>query len=174
MSTGNPCFTLHVCTVHIHASLSMSRFGWKVFFFYLIAFCVFLCISLVILNSFTAESLVISVVDIRGLIPRETTRRLQNDTSRTLQNTSTALKETSTSTMTRQQNTFRNITAKIYRDKVPRTIYNDIPFVNETLNKVHISVKSTKKYHLFRLPILLLTWFQTVPPKNVSPLCAKP
>ena len=124
-------------------------------------------------NSFTAESLVISVVDIRGhgLIPRETTRRLQNDTSRTLQNTSTTLKETSTSTMTRQQNTFKNITAKIYRDKVPRPIYNDIPFVNETLNKVHISVKSTKKYHLFRLPILLLTWFQTVPPKNVSPLC---
>ena len=65
---------------------------------------------------------------------------------------------------------FRKITAKRYGDKAPQPIYNDtrvIPFV-ETLNKVHISVKSTKKYHLSRISILLLTWFQTVPPKNVS------
>ena len=61
---------------------------------------------------------------------------------------------------------------KRYGDKAPQPIYNDtrvIPFV-KTLNKVHISVKSTKKYHLSRISILLLTWFQTVPPKNVSPL----
>ena len=65
---------------------------------------------------------------------------------------------------------FRKITAKIHRDKAPQPIYNDtrvIPFV-KTLNKVHISVKSTKKYHLSRISILLLTWFQTVPPQNVS------
>ena len=60
-------------------------------------------------------------------------------------------------------------TAEMYGDKVPQPIYSDIPFV-ETLNKVHISVKSTEKYHLSRVSILLLTWFQTVPPKNVSPL----
>ena len=71
-----------------------------------------------------------------------------------------------------RMDTFRKITAKRYGDKVPQPIYNDvrvIPFV-ETLDKVHISVKSTKKYHLSRVPLLLLTWFQTIPPKNVSPL----
>ena len=66
---------------------------------------------------------------------------------------------------------FRKITAEIpHRDNAPQPIYNDtrvIPFV-KTLNKVHISVKSTKKYHLSRISILLLTWFQTVPPQNVS------
>ena len=51
----------------------------------------------------------------------------------------------------------------MYGDKVPQPIYSDI-------NKIHISVKSTEKSHLSRVSILLLTWFQTVPPKNVSPL----
>ena len=38
----------------------------------------------------------------------------------------------------------------------------------KNLNNVYVSVKSTEKYHLSRLPILLLTWLKTVSPKNVT------
>ena len=36
------------------------------------------------------------------------------------------------------------------------------------LSTVHISIKSTENYPISRLPVLRMTWLQTVPPKNVN------
>ena len=35
-------------------------------------------------------------------------------------------------------------------------------------NDIYFSIKSTEKYHESRLHLLLLTWFQTIQPHNVS------
>ncbi len=51
----------------------------------------------------------------------------------------------------------------------PVTDHEPKPTVtHETLlDNVYVSIKSTEKYHNSRLPLLLLTWLQTVPSKNV-------
>ncbi len=51
---------------------------------------------------------------------------------------------------------------------VSSRIADDLYYGGPWLSTVHISIKSTENYPISRLPVLRMTWLQTVPPKNVN------